>query len=275
MSPVHGTSETVEPGLLVRYLDGELGEAEERELARHLAACPACRSLAADLEARADRVSAALRTADFEVPDAEEAWRRVEAARAGQAGGRPRFATPLLAAGLALAFVATAVVASAPLRTWMAERWPGAAEPGSERAAPEAAPEDGQAGHAALDFQPGGPELEVVLAAAQAGGTLTLRFGDAGAATVSVSGGGTERLTVGDGGLRIDNVATARASYDLLLPSTVERASVRIGGGPALEVTRGAVGADPVVLDLERGTVVRNPPARDEQSMDGPPSGTR
>ena len=277
MSLEHEGSGTLEAGLLVRYVDGELDDAEEREVARHLAACDACRGRAADLEERSQHVSKTLQSADFTVPEGGERTEVrgvVSRPRSRQAGSRPgtvdrRVSTTLLAACLALVFVGTAVVASAQIRSWMTAVWGGAPDAVEDAGVPAAARGgDPEPGRAALEFRPAGPALDVVLGTIQAGGVLVVRFAHGESATVSVAGGGTERLSVGGDGLRIDNAAGARTSYELILPAHVRRVSVGVGDREPVEWSR-TDAAGPLAVDLRQGTVVRTPPPHDDPRVDG------
>jgi hypothetical protein len=261
VSVEHGPAGTADAGLLVRHLHGELDEADARDVSDHLAGCEACRTLARALEARTRRVSDALRQADFPEPDEHE-WRRVLGAVRDDSATRKRPHRGLLAAGWVLAVVTTAGLASASVRGWVADRWEGVFGDGAPPTAPAA--DAGAPGRADLSFRPAGPELSVLLESRQAGGTLTLRFVDGSTATVSVSGGGEERLAVGDGGIRIGNMSGSRASYELTVPSHVERVLVGIGGLEPVEVARAANSGQPIAVDLVQGVVVRSPTSHDE-----------
>lgn len=261
----HDASGTPDPGLLLRHLDGDLDAATADALEAHLDGCARCRERLAALEARNGRVRRLIRSADFEPPP-EGAWGDVRARLTrGQPGPRSRRVRRLLvAAGLA-AVLGTAVVAAPPLRAWLVDRW-GQGVGGREDPAPPAGEEE--PGRADLTFRPPGPTLEIALQNLQAGGVLTLRFTEGASATVSVSGGGSERLSVGRDGLNVRNAGTAVASYDVTLPSSIERAWVRIGEVDPIRVTRDETGPTPLTVDLERGVVVRNGGLRDEPGMD-------
>lgn len=261
-NPLHGAAETVDRGLLVRYLHGELEEGAAGELERHLDACGTCRELADALEARERRVAGALRSADHSGPDATE-WRAVLRRVRVRAARRRRGVRLLRAAGWALAFLAAGTLAVAPVRAWVTAQWHRVVGGGPPPAAAPAPAPGREPGQAALAFRPAGASLDIVVEATQEAGILTLRFGDGERVRVSVAGGGEERLTVGERGLRIVNVSTSRADYEVDLPSAVTRVTVRIGGLESVEVTRRTAAAAPLAIDLSRGAIVRNPPSRD------------
>jgi anti-sigma factor RsiW len=100
--------------LILAERDGALPPAECAALSDHVAACPACRELRTRLAVSLETFQAGV--AGVPVPDADEAWRELQAkirAPAGRAKKRPLapiiwFATPLAAAAaVAFAFLVT------------------------------------------------------------------------------------------------------------------------------------------------------------------------
>lgn len=265
MSPTHPPGETLDPGLLVRHLHGELGPGEAREIDGHLVGCPACRALRESLQATERRLGQTLRRTDPRLPD-DGRWantgRRLRRVREGGTltgeGSRP--SRRALAAGIALAFVAlaTAGVASEPLRSWIADGW-------ARLTPPPAAVEDGprEPGRASIRVETAGPILAVSLDHLQLRGTLRVVFAEGTGSTLTVVEGDAERLAVGRDRVRISNAPASRASYRLAVSAAVERVRVEIGNEAPVELVR-EPGVDALVVDLRDRTVVRDPAARDE-----------
>lgn len=252
MTRDHDPSGTLEPGLVVRYLHGELDGDEARAVSEHLEACPACRRLADAIEQGAGRLGAMLKAADPAQPDAGE-WRRILGQARARAAARRRTRRRLAAAGWLLLVLAAGAVASRPVRAWMVETWDRVAGRDVDVAHGVETP----SGHADVGFRPAGPVLDIVLDSTQPEGRLTIHFGDAETATVRIVDGAAERLVVGERVVRVHNAATSRASYRLVLPHQVDRVRIRIGSGEPVELDRKAVGAGgaggDVVVDLRHG----------------------
>ncbi|MBI2518335.1 MAG: zf-HC2 domain-containing protein [Opitutae bacterium] len=103
--------------LLLAERDGVLTTTQHAELARHVAACPACRQLRADLA----EAAAALRAdvSGVRVPDAGQEWRVLQGklpATAGSSAKRRRLA-PVIWFGAPLAAAAALAFAYFGLRT--------------------------------------------------------------------------------------------------------------------------------------------------------------
>lgn len=102
--------------LLQAERDGVLSAPQLAELERHVAACPACRRLRADL---AEAV-AAMRTeaARVPVPDAAQEWRVLQGKLRGAAGAssKPRRLTPVIRFGAPLAAAAALALGYFSLR---------------------------------------------------------------------------------------------------------------------------------------------------------------
>jgi hypothetical protein len=258
MSLRHGDSGTLDTGLLVRYMHGELEESHAQAISAHLADCVACRSLVSTLEADMRRASGAIREAAWDQPAPDE-WNAVLATVTRTTRTRQRDRRVRIAAGWILVAGAAASLASAPVRAWIAERL--AFEPAREMPPVTAAGQSDD--HASLSFTPDGSELSVAIATTQAGGSLTVSFAESEKATVTVTGGGTEHLTWTGSGIRIANGADAQASYRIEVSRSIERVLVRIGDAEALSFDRTVTGERPVEIELHSGSV-RNETARDE-----------
>lgn len=256
MTFTHHTGGAPDDALLVRYLHGELDAGERSALSQHLDACETCRVRTDALRDRMQRLGATLRAADFEPPP-ERVWMDVLGTARVRGAARRRSGTWRMAAGwIILAGTAIALLAP-PVRAWIAARL------APLTVTTDQVPEETNgiaAGAAAVAFEPDGPELDIDVATFQAAGTLTIRFGEDELARVAVEGGGDEQLTVGSRTLRIDNAPASEASYEVVLPLTVERATVRVAG------------AVPVIAERARQHVsialhtapVRKPASRDE-----------
>lgn len=253
MNLQHDEGTTMDPGLLILHLDGELDAAQDAAVTAHLQACTECRMLATSLTSRIRRVSHALADADFRTPPVE-AWQDVRDALRHTAPRRARWP---VAAGLLLAVGATALVAAPPLREWIADR----VDAFTARGASEAAPvvDDGSA---SVGFAATGPVLDVVIDSVQRSGTLAIEFTAADAARIAVTAGGSEQLAVHAAGARITNRSTSSASYTLTVSSPVERVRVRVGTHAPLLLHRGDASGT-VHIDLVSGRV-RNTRADDD-----------
>jgi hypothetical protein len=254
-----GNSGTLDSGLLVQYLHGELDETGVQAVAGHVAACDACRSLVASLDAEMRRASDALRAAAWEQPAPDE-WRGVldgviRTARSRQRGRRMR-----IAAGWILVTGAAASLASAQVRGWIAEKLAFDAEP----TMPVASVQDPSGGHASLSFVPTRPELIIAVATKQTAGSLAIAFTDSARTGITVTEGGTEHLTWSGNGVRIANVADSEASYGITVSHGVERVIVRIGDDGPMSFDRAPPPDRSARVDLSTGTV-RNDAPRDEQ----------
>ncbi|HUF70690.1 MAG TPA: zf-HC2 domain-containing protein [Longimicrobiales bacterium] len=256
----HAPSGTLDAGLLVRYLHGELDPSVERSVAVHIDTCVACRSVVESLEEGMRRTSVALRTAAHDQPEANEWIAVLDRVHAGM-GHRVRAKRMRVAAGWILALAGAASIASSPVRGWIAERLATIAGDDSSAAIDRDATRGGMA---AFTFVPAGSHLEIVVDSIQAAGSLTVRFTDGDNVDIGVSGGATEHLTWSRNGIRIANVPLAAASYVVSVSHGVERVSVRVAGADPIELSRHEQGKDTVDIALETGAV-RKPASRDEQ----------
>ena len=256
----HGREGTLEEGVLVAWLDGELEGAERQAVSAHLEACEPCAVRAAALEARSGRIRSALDRADPAGPTEAE-WREVlETARRRDRRTVPHAPFGISAprwrkaAGWILALAAAGALTTTPVRAWIGDRWDAMRAVGELAPTIAPPPESPADGRAELSFETRGPELDVMVQTAQVEGTMTVRFGDDGDATVRVLGGGTEHLTVGGAGLRIANDPASTTSYELVAPEGVARVVVAVGARPVVVAERGAPDG-PVVVDLSSGRV--------------------
>jgi hypothetical protein len=257
MTGPHNAGDTVDTGLLVRLLHGELDAQQESELTQHLTVCPYCRALADALQLRLQEASTALQLAAHDAPAAAEWQAMLQTLRAGAGAGR-RAARVRIAAGWIIALLAVTGLSRAPVRAWLAQRW------GLMSAAPAAVPEPPaqSVGRAGLVFAPGSTRLDVAVQTTQPAGALVLRYTDEATVQVTVSGGGTEQLAWRRGSIRIVNQPDARASYYIALPRSVQRLSVQVGRMDVVNLSQSEL-QDSLVIGLE-ARAVRKPASRDE-----------
>lgn len=251
---------------LLALVDDELTPMERDVRLVHVARCDACAQRLQALRRRASGFSRLL--ADVQLPDDFVYPRLPEPSRV-----TPITAAPSLrrtgwthSAWARAAVIALVVIVPfatvAPLRAWALDRlgaawgevrdaFGGADEP-SAPTPPPAAPAAVPAAEAPVSgstvfFTPAPGRFVLDVGAAQASGTLTLGRAEGSEGSAEVVGGATETPLVSESGIRLLNTAASTASYRVLLPATVARVRVRVGGGPPIDLT---------AADLARGRVV-------------------
>ncbi|MBI4520571.1 MAG: hypothetical protein HY701_07015 [Gemmatimonadetes bacterium] len=249
---------------LIRYLDGELEDAESEALSARLAAEPVLSERLDTLRRRAARLSALLAEADptdIEVHRSATAilaaLRESSRQRAVPAARQPWFRRAPVAMRIAAAITLLLGLALAvpPARAWVVERVRDVAEAlGLTSAAapvPEASPDVSAA-------QPVGAEVGVTFAVrpgtfevqvSQPVGTLILRRGEGATGSAEASGVPGVSFVVLPGGLRIEGPASASATYLVTLPAEVTNVRVRIGDGLSVLHALPA-GGDELRIDL-------------------------
>ncbi len=244
---------------LIRYLDGELDEAERTRMDAALAHDPALAGRLETLRRRNARLRALLNATDpseAEVRAAHDAIVRAHAT--GAAVGIERGATihsieavrqsrarrdvPPPASGshwLRAAAVIAALLAAGllvpPVRAWIVDRIEslGTEVEPDVGASPDTRPVE--AGPVIYTIPVTGPTLEILVDAVQAAGELTVRVADVTEATIEPLGAAADPVLVVPGGsrVRVQSGTASTAGYRLTLPSSVTTLRVRIGGGPA------------------------------------------
>ncbi len=146
----------LDEGVILSFLDGELGEAAKDDIRAHLAACEACRSEARHLREASNRLDGALALLDAPLNREKARVRLQERVRNRSVASPPpvpaRVRNPwgwgsLLtlprAAGivLLLAGSAAAAVPGSPVREWAARGWSALQGPGSPAAVQESSSE--------------------------------------------------------------------------------------------------------------------------------------
>lgn len=250
---------------LLALVDDEFTPMERDVRLAHVARCDGCAARLQTLRLRTSNLSRLL--ADVQLPDDFVFPRMPEPSTVIPITALPPRRTWMHSAWARAAIIALVVIVSfatvAPLRAWVMERWsdvremlggrdaaPAPAAPASQPAAPAsqpAAPEPQPAGGATVYFTPASGRFVLTVSERQASGTLTLGRAEGSEGTAEVIGGATETPLVSESGIRILNTHGSTASYRVLLPSSVARVRVRVGGGAPIEVT-----AD----ELARGRVV-------------------
>ena len=221
----------VDTETLTRIIDGEPLE-NEREAVAHAGACPTCRARIDVLRTRRARLTDLLTATDappVELPDVGAIMALAESRTAGRVARlTPR--RPGRRAIVVGAFILSgAALAAQPVTRWVMARWRGnaAAEPLARATAPVARP---TVAPASVAFVPQGGGIAIRFDAVPASGTLTLRRDTGARVSASVtSGGRDEGFIVLPNGLGVRNTATSVASYEVVVPASVDRVQVRIG----------------------------------------------
>jgi hypothetical protein len=244
--------EHLDDGVIVRLLDGEPGDRAAADA--HLAACPVCAERLATLRRRSLNLGALLAGGDFAVPAAPRAPAAPVDELAARRAARGAPSRVWLRAAAVAALVVGAGLFSSPLRAWIRDLLGGlgGAAPVAVQPAPAPSPDPAPAtearpASARIQFTPGGDELTVEIARAQAGGALVLSAAPGATASAEVRGpAGTTpaALLVLPAALRIANEPVSVAEYHVAVPASVQRVRVRIGGGapvivPAEELANG------------------------------------
>jgi hypothetical protein len=217
---------------LVRYMDHELSDVERGRMRRHLDGCVACQERLSQLMSFSAEVSEALAEAGAGVEvDALARARAREAVRRANrtAPRRSPWAVPGRAAA-AIALIMVGALAADPVLAWVHDHWwPGKHAERVVHTLPAAtvAPE-ARHGPTVL-FEPTSGTFEISIANPQAVGSIRIQVRDVARASAEVSNPVDEAILVLPSGLRIENLASSRASYTLTLPSSLRKVEVMIG----------------------------------------------
>ena len=229
MNTAIGTGPHPSDGDLVRYLDTELSELEERRLRMHLKGCAAC---SARVEAIASESSAVARyLAKHAVPGPDTVTRArtlaaVRKANAERRSGVHRAIRGLVAASVLLVLALTAQ----PVRAWITERWEGLRGTSARPAEVATLPATVVRRSSIVAFAPRGALFELQLERFQREGTLTVEVRDVERATAQVLNGANETMLILPSGIRVENRAGSRASYLVTVPSSLPALNVTVGG---------------------------------------------
>ena len=234
---------------LVRYLDGELSAEERARVEAHLATDAALADRFAALKRRSTRLGALLaavapsaaETAAADPTRATRPARHPEQRRVGRpVAWRPGAQSGWLKAAIVIIAISLGAVLVPPVRAWIVHQLQRLA-PTQAAAPPAVAPATGpqlEPGVLDLEFDVGpSATFEITIEREQAGGELRIRSADAERASATRTGGdGAEEMLVSSGGLKISNVETSTASYEVVMPARVRRVVVRVGSRPELVI---------------------------------------
>lgn len=259
---------------LLHLVDGDLPPMERDVYLLHVARCEACAEQLQTLRRRTSNLSALL--AGVELPDDFVYPRMPERPRAPaatvhplllQRGGWMRSGWARAAAVLLL--LALPFVGVAPLRAWAMDQlgaaWselrglfggeadaPAPPPPATTTPAPAAPAAPAETAGSTLFFTPSGARFALTIAAAQAGGSLTVGRAEGAEGSVEVTGGTRETPIVSESSVRIENDAASTASYRVLLPPSVRTLTVRVGSAPAVTLDADALAAGRTIDLSER-----------------------
>jgi hypothetical protein len=227
---------------LIRYLDGELDAQEKAGIEARLAADNALRERLETLRRRGRKLSSLLDATDTPPP----------AATAAAPERRPR-RPALLAAAIVLLIIGAAVLVP-PVRAWIASQWQ--RTPGDESAPANAA---AQADAPALadtlnvSFPVGHPTFDIELLNLQARGQLVVFVTDSTSGSATIRNGKGEETFLFPGGIRFINGAESTADYEVAVPRSVRRVTVRLPDRPFIIFSTLDTASQRRVIDLREG----------------------
>ena len=203
---------------LYALLDGELSPHATAEIRAHLNRCPTCGHRWEELERQRREVAQLLGSLDCAPPQISPD------ALLARARTRPKRGRGLLAAGLAtllIGAVAVAFAGSLP-RQWLARLLPNLGSPRVRQ--PSQLRSSRRSGIALVP----GQALEVAFREAQAVGSISITLVADSQVTVRALGD-TVGYSVGTDAVVIANAGRTTASYEIVLPRSLPRVSVRVG----------------------------------------------
>lgn len=273
----------LEDGDLVRLLGDELSADERAAAEAHLGRCDvcaarldACRAEIQDVRrlldalpvggidpARRARSLAAVREAAVRQGAVREATDRDDDVR--HAAPDPRFArrrrfipsTALARAAAVAALLVAGGVAASPAGAWIVDRVRDLFQPSQPVATADPAPSSMSAHSSVVAFTPVGAELIVEFRTAQVRGDLVLRVEDTPSASAKVSGGeGDLDVIVLPGSLTIQNDHDVIASYEVIIPASLDRLRIRVGDAEEMLLRPRALGPGwSAVVGLQHGSI--------------------
>lgn len=242
IGPVTKDGNHIEDGDIIRLLDGECGQAEERSIREHLRECAQCQSEADELERLSRGFRLLLQRADV-MPSPSEATTRRGEKPAVRPVLTPRWTqTRVLKAAAVVALVITAIGVS-PARAWLVDGWQAIRSlfvEGSVEPTQPLPPAETATAPAVVTFTPPGPAFTIDVSSAQISGTVSLAMDSGPSASARVLGGdGSEELVVHRGGLHIVNAPTSSARYEIVVPRSVSTLELIIAGRTVLSLGAG------------------------------------
>jgi anti-sigma factor ChrR (cupin superfamily) len=231
MTGTKPTSRHPSMGVLLRRLDGELGDAAEAKLSRHLQRCDACRARAEELEEHARIASRYLQLLPAGEGRGGPRDDVVAAMRGAQARRRPSRVHRGWAAAAAIVGLLAISMTVDPLRAWVLTRLAAVASPVEQPMAPIVALPTAVVGAdgSVIAFEATGGVFDLQLERHQMVGEIFVQVRNIGRATAQVTNSGDETMLVLPSGLRIENGSTSSASYRVTLPTSVDRLVLRVG----------------------------------------------
>ena len=229
MNTTIGTVPHPSDGDLVRYLDTELSELEERRLRTHLNGCEECTARVETIASESSAVARYLVKREVPGPDAVTRARALAAVRKANAErrtGMRRAIRGLAAASVLLVLALTAQ----PVRAWITERWEGLRGGSARPVEVTTLPATVVRRSSIVAFAPRGARFELQLERFQRDGTLTVEVRDVERATAQVLNGANETMLILPSGIRVENRAASRASYLVTVPSSLPVLNVTVGG---------------------------------------------
>lgn len=218
-------------GTIQALLDGELEPAARAGTERHLAGCPACAEVAAELRATRDRFRFALRAADIAAPvEPARVGVRRRAADAGRGRALRRGLARAALLVLGVAGIAYASVPGSPVRAWLEGDAPTAVhEPVPALAVETAPPPVVETAASGISIRPEDGRVRVVLSASAPELRVHARVGDGELAVVEATGAAAgARFRTGPG--RIEVVGAGPGEVHVVLPRAARTAVVEVNG---------------------------------------------
>ena len=218
-------------GDLIRYLDEELYELDERRIQVHVRGCASCRARLDALAAATHSAARAIGGMEVAGPSdvvrarALAAARRANAERSTRrAGGTGRQA---VAAAIALVVIGASV---SPVRAWVSTLLPSAPTPVAAPALVTLPAAPAAHRSSVVAFRPSGALFELHVDAPQAEGTLTVEVRSGARGTAQIVGGDDETMLVLPSGLHVENSPGSTGSYHVTVPAEVPAVRVIVGG---------------------------------------------
>jgi hypothetical protein len=228
MNRVVGTAPHPSDGDLVRYLDTELPELDERRLRTHLDGCAECTGRAESLAAESSAVASYIARTGLVAPDQVARARALAAVR--RANAQPPRASYATRGMLAACVVLVLALSAQPVRAWIAERWDGLRGASVRPAEVTTLPAAVVRRSSVVAFAPRGELFDLQIERFQPGGTLTVQVRDVARATAQVLDGANETMLILPDGIRVENRAGSRASYLVIVPAKLPLLRVTVGG---------------------------------------------
>ena len=243
-------------GDIVRYHDGECSQIEWGRIARHLAECSRCAATARFFETTSRQLDVSLE--EMDIRPAENAKQKILATRdrithATKPRVNHRRTQLLRAAAVVFALIAAGSWAP-PVRAWFMELLTPIRSTSIETSQTDEEERAANRTSSVISFVPSGPAFVIDIAVKQTSGSLAIRIGDGDAASVRVTGrASTDSVQVASNGIRIRNSAVSTATYEVAVPSSIRRVTVRVVGSARLSYTTAAIAArGSVVIALSR-----------------------